>query len=238
MRYLVVVLAVVLTAWPVSAQEPEAPAASPVNPWSERPQCSSMFLGADWQLSHKQRLCLYVQQGVFSPSGVFAAAFSARFSQEVDASSERGDGFATRFGRRFAQNAFKSTGTYLGAYLAREDPRQTPPFLSMRSSRPRGFFPRLGHALVANAAPYRCRGSCTDVTDIGRTFGLSKVLGSLASGASAEWLTRDRPDSRDRALRGAASAYAATFVSAAVHEFRPEIGAAAAKVFTTIFGVR
>jgi hypothetical protein len=196
-----------------------------------------MFMNADWELSHRQRLCRFMHNGVFSTSAMFGAAWSAYLSQQMDDESERGDGYMTRFGRRFGQNAFKSVGEYVGTYISREDPRRSPPFLVMRAS-PRGFFPRLGRALGANVLAYRCTDGCTDATHIRRTPAVSKVLGSLASGASAELMTHDRPNSVDHALRGAASAYASTFMSAAVNEFQPEISAAAARIFTAIFGVR
>jgi hypothetical protein len=237
-RVVLMALALLVVSTGAAGAQESAPPPDPVNRWEERPECASMFMNAEWRLSHRQRLCRFVHSGVLSTSALVGVAWSARFSQEMDAGSERGDGFATRFGRRFGQNAFKSLGEYAGTYISREDPRRRPPFLVMQTRTTRGFFPRLGRALAGNVLAYRCAENCTEASHIRRTPAVARILGSIASGASAELLTRDRPNSTDRALRGAASAYASTFTSAAIDEFRPEISAAAAKVLTTIFGVR
>ena len=67
---------------------------------------------------------------------------------------------------------------------------------------------------------------------------LSRLVGSFASGFSIEVLDRDKANMRSRALRGSASAYAATFVNSLFVEFKPELSAFAGRAFTTLFGVR
>src|SRR2546425_11582779 len=82
-------------------QTPGAAAAEWNNPWAARPVCASMFLKSDWQLTQKQRACNWIQNGIFSTSGLLAAVGAAEFSKLRDAPSERGDGFPVRFGRKF-----------------------------------------------------------------------------------------------------------------------------------------
>jgi hypothetical protein len=228
-----------------------------INPWDDRPDCASMFLKTDWKLSQKQRACAWLRDGVFSNNAIFGAVFSARFSQDVDLTSERGDGFATRFGRKFGQSAIKNTAVYFGSLLSREDPRGTQPFLIMRGPTPaRGFWGRLGAAIAGNVVGTYCSanaedkkkadaeqrrvelGDCTHRDHIKQTFAASRLAGSIASGFAGELLTHDRPDSLNHALRGSASAYAATFGSAIVSEFRPELSAFAGRLFRGMGGSR
>lgn len=224
-----------------AAEGSQQPAERPKleNPFDRRPVCASMFLKADWQLTGKQQVCDWVQNGVLSTNAMLGAVWSAGFSQRTDPASERGDGFPARFGRKFAQNAFKSTGAYLGGQIFREDLRKTPPYLVMRTSpQAKGFFKRTGQALGGNFVSYRCKNRCAGPGDIHKVPALSRVLGSLASGFAGELLTYDRPDSTRHALRGAASAYGSTFVNALFVEFKPELSAFAGTAFTAIFGVR
>jgi hypothetical protein len=222
------------------ATGPPQPAPSEVvNPWDERPVCASMFLKADWQLSPKQRACAWLHDGVFSTNALLGAVWSAGFSQQVDLSSERGDSFAARFGRKFGQSAIKSTAIYLGSVISREDTRSNPPYLVMRAeSPPRGFFRRLGRAIAGNVISTTCVNRCQSEADIRPRFVLSKLAGSIASGFSGELMTTDRPDSLNHALRGSASAYAATFGNAIFEEFRPELSAFASRIFRTMGGSR
>jgi hypothetical protein len=233
-------LLILLSAAPAAAQDdaPQPSPPPPSNPWAERPVCASMFMKADWQLTAKQRLCDFTHNGVFSTNAMLGAAWSAGYSMWTDNTSEAGDGFATRFGRRFGQNAFKSAGGYVGTLIAGEDPRRRPPYLAMRTVRPRGFWKRLGYAVGGNFVSYRCVDDCDDESDIRLRPALSRVLGSLASGAAGELMTTDRPRSYSHGLRGAASAFGSTFVSAGLTEFNPEISAFAGRTFTAIFGAR
>ena len=208
------------------------------NPWDDRPECASMFLKTDWQLSHKQRACTWLHDGVFSTKALLGAVWSARFSQDVDLTSERGDGFGTRFGRKFGQNAIKSTAIYLGALVADEDTRSTPPFLVMRPTPPRGFWRRLGGAIAGNVVSHRCVKECTSKDDIRKRPVLSKLAGSIASGFAGELFTTDRPNLLNHAARGAASAYAATFSSAVLNEFKPELSAFGGRIFRFFGGSR
>jgi hypothetical protein len=247
---------------PAGAQLPSANAASsgaidpqvttglPVppgnDPYPHRPECASMFLNADWILTPKQRACDLIQNRMLSMTALAGAAWSAEVSKIRDTASERGDGFATRFSRKFAQNAFKSTGSYVGGLLLHEDPRTRPPYLIMTpGAHPHGFLRRTAHALGTNLIAYRCDGAtepgsdsvnCTRPDQIKRVPAISRVVGSLASGASSElWQPKDRR-SGNRALRGAASAYASTFANALFTEFQPELSAFAGKTFRALFG--
>ena len=222
--------------------------ATPDDPYPRRPQCASMFLKADWQLSSKQRTCDWIHNRMFSTSALAGAAWSAGFSMVRDSASEQGDGFSTRFSRKFAQNAFKSTGSYVGGLVFHEDPRTRPPYLVMKPGvHPHGFFRRTAHALGTNLTSYRCDGArglrpghadCTKPEHIAKVPAISRVVGSLASGASSElWESQGRI-SGNRALRGAASAYASTFVNALFVEFKPELNAIAGKTFRALFGGR
>jgi hypothetical protein len=214
-----------------------APAAE--NPWERRPECASMFLKSDWRLSGRQKACDWIHNRVLSNSALFGALGSAAVSKVRDSDSEAGDGFRIRFGRRFAQSTFKSTGAYLGGLVAREDPRTVPPYLIMKSSpRPRGFLARTRHALANNLMSYACVGDCRSEADIRRRLALSRVVGALASGYGGEVWTWDRETSHQRALRGAASAYGSSFVDALYTEFKPELTAAAGKVFGGLFGFK
>jgi hypothetical protein len=218
-------------------QEPRDAQADWNNPWARRPVCASMFLKSDWQLTGKQRACNWIQNGIFSTNALLGAVWSAEFSKLRDAPSERGDGFAVRFGRKFAQSAMKSTGAYVGGIIAREDPRKAPPYLGLRTGPPpRGFFKRTGHALGGNVISSECVDPCVSDTHIKRRFALSTIAGSTASGFGGELLATGRPYSRDRALRGAASAYAATFVNALFVEFKPELSAFAGRTFRLMGG--
>ena len=211
---------------PAAAQAPEAS-----NPWSKRPACASMFIQSDWQLTSKQKACNWFNS-VTSTNAMLGAVWSAKFSQYVDQSSEQGDGFTTRFGRKFGQSAVKSTAAYLGAMIAREDPRKSPPYLGMRTKPPaHGFFKRTAAAIGGNFISHTCVNSCLSEKDIKSRPALSKVLGSLGSGFAGELLTYDRPDTLNNALRGSASAYGATFVNALFVEFKPELSAFGGRVF-------
>src|SRR5688500_14239106 len=75
---------------PAAAQ----PSAAGSNRWNDRPDCASMFLKSDWQLSPKQRACAWLHDGVLSTNAVLGSLWSARFSQDVDLTSEQGDPFA------------------------------------------------------------------------------------------------------------------------------------------------
>ncbi len=228
------------------ATSSDAPAAAPQasgqtadfdNPWSRRPVCESMFLKADWQLSAKQRACDWIQNGVLSTTALLGAVGSAWFSKITDRPSERGDGFALRFGRNFAQNAIKSTGAYVGGAIAHEDPRTSPPYLALNTAPPpRGFFNRTAHALARNVVATQCVKGCREESDIHRRFKLSAVLGSASSGVAGDVLTSSRPDVHDQALHGALSAYAATFANALVDEFKPELSAFGGRVFRLLGG--
>jgi len=141
------------------------------------------------------------------------------------------DGFPKTLGINIAQNAFKSTGSYLGAMIRHEDPRQVPPFLIMRgATAPHGFAKRVWHALVVNAVAYKCQAACAEDADIKPMFALSRVLGSMASGFAPELWSADR--SVQRAIRGSATAYGATFANSLFVEFKPELGAFAGRLFS------
>jgi hypothetical protein len=222
---------------PPAARAPAEPPRD--DPFPRRPMCSSMFLKSDWQLTSKQRACDWMHNRVFASSAFWGAIWSAGSSKVLDRASEEGDSFAKRFGHKFSQNAFKATGSYVGGLVFREDPRTRPPYLSMRTApRPRGFFKRTGHALAGNLISYRCTGGCTSQEDIKKVPALSRVLGSLASGAASEFWEAGRASSGNRALRGAASAYASTFANALFSEFKPELSAAGNKAFRAVFGGR
>lgn len=207
-----------------------------------------MFLKADWPLTFRQRTCDWIQNRLFSTSAVAGAAWSAGFSMARDAPSEDGLGFGTRFGRKFTQHAIKSAGSYAGGLLFHEDPRTRPPYLVLKPKpRPRGFLKRTVHALGTNFISYRCDGgrwlrtgpaNCTRAEHIKKVPAVSRVVASLASGAASELWESETERSRNRALRGAASAYGATFVNALVAEFKPELNAAGGKIFRAIFGGR
>jgi hypothetical protein len=262
---LTVMLAAVLACWQPAAAQPQganAVASAAIDPqaanglqvpagndpYPHRPECASMFLQADWILTPKQRACDWIQNRMLSMTALAGAAWSAEVSKIRDTPSERGDGFATRFSRKFAQNAFKSTGSYVGGLLFHEDPRTRPPYLIMETgAHPHGFFRRTAHALGANLISYRCDGArepgsdrvhCTSPEQIKRVPGIAKVVGSLASGASSELWEPNHSHPGNRALRGAASAYASTFANALLTEFKPELNAFAGKTFRLLFGGR
>ena len=182
------------------------------------------------------RACDLFQNHVFSLTAVTTAAWSAEVSKLRDAPSEAGNGFNIRFGRRFVQNAAKSVGGYVGAMIAREDPRAAPPYLAMKTTPPpAGFVRRVRHALASNLLSYACRGDCSQPDQITRRPALSHVAGALASGYASEAWAWDRRNSSRRALRGAATAYGASFLNALANEFKPELSAAAAKTIRAIF---
>jgi hypothetical protein len=214
----------------------------PEDPYPQRPVCNSLFLSTEWQLSAKQRVCNWIDNGVFSgPSlagAVWSAASSPLWNRITRETADDSFGFPRRFAIDFGQNAFKATGAYLGGFILHEDPRATPPFMLMRpASRPRGFFQRTAHALRANVSAYQCVKECKNPDDIKWRLALSKMAGSLASGFSIELLDRGGPDLRTRAIRGSAAAYAATFANSLITEFKPDLSAFAGKLFT-ILGVR
>ena len=224
-----------------TAEVEQAPASAPApeNPWARRPACASLFLKSDWQLTGKQRACDWIQNRVFSNGALFGAASSAFVSKVRDSAAEEGDPYGIRFGRRYAQSAFKSSAAYLGGVIAGEDPRIVPPYLVMKArARPRGFWRRTRHALANNLTSYACVGECRSEKDIKRRFALSRVLGAIASGYGSEVWTWDRATSHSRAWRGAASAYGSSFADAIYTEFKPELNAAAGKVFGGLFGFR
>ncbi len=265
---LVVALAIVVAS-PASAQGPSdasgtteasaivAPSAdlqgsppSPlaIDPYVNRPECASMFLKADWKLTPKQRTCDWIQNRMFSMTALAGALWSAEVSMLRDAESEEGDSFSTRFARKYTQHIAKSAGNYVGGLVFHEDPRARPPYLAMKTGkRPRGFFPRVAHALGTNLISYRCDGAagirsgpadCTRPEHIRKVPALSRVAGAFASGAAAELWEAPENFSGNRALRGAASAYAGTMMNAVFTEFSPELNAIAGKTFRALFGGR
>jgi hypothetical protein len=209
------------------------------NPHQRRPACASMFLKADWQLTSKQRACDWVQNRMLSMSAITGAAWSSASSMVLDRDSEIGDSFATRFGHKYTQSAIKSTAAYLGGLAFREDPRDRPPYLVLDTRpKPRGFLKRTGHAIAGNFTAYRCVSTCTEPEHVRRVFALSRITGSLASGAASQlWEPGGKPTG-SRAWRGAASAWGSTFVSALFAEFRPELSAIGNKAFRGVFGGR
>jgi hypothetical protein len=191
-----------------------------------------MFLRSDWQLTPKQRACDWLQNGVLSTSRLFTTAWSTGYSMAIDTSSERGDGFRVRFGRKWVQGAFATTGEYLGAVVGREDGREAPPYLAMRSAPPpHGFIKRLGTAIAGNVITSKCVNLCREEGDIKKRFGVSRVLGAVASGAGGVAVSWDRPDRGKRAWHGMASAYATSFAHAVFSEFKPELTAFGGRVF-------
>ena len=218
---------------------PPVPTGEPVDPYPRRPVCASMFLKADWQLTFKQRSCDWIQNRMLSMSAITGAAWSSASSIVLDRDSESGDSFATRFGHKYSQSAIKSTAAYLGGLVFREDPRERPPYLVL-DTRPkaRGFLKRTGRAIVGNVTAYRCVGTCTKPEHVKRVFALSRITGSMASGAASQLWEPDGDPTGSRAWRGAASAWGSTFVSALLTEFKPELSAAGNKVFRGVFGGR
>ena len=220
-------------------QAPVVPAGLRENPYGRRPQCASMFLKADWQLTSRQVVCDWISNRMFSMSAVAGAAWSAGYSQVTDNETEQGDRFVTRFGRKFSQSAFKSTASYLGGRIFREDPRSKPPYLVMQTTkRATGFFPRTAQALGRNLISYRCVETCTSPEHIRKVPAVSRVAGAFASGAASDFWESEGHPSRDRILRGAASAYASSCASAVFTEFQPELNAVAGKAFRALFGGR
>ncbi len=239
---------------PAATQNPPPSAEAPLpDPYGHRPVCESMFLTSDWQLSPKQTACDWIQNRVFSTPALLGAVWSAETTplwNRLMGRSDDGSGFSRRFVTNFGQNASKSTGAFLGGLLFHEDPRVAPPYLILqREPRPRGFWKRTAHALEANFVSYRCEhelGSgdtrqdhdCRTAGDVHLVPAVSRVTGSLASGYALAFLEPSATDMRTRALRGAASAYAATFANSLFVEFKPELSAFAGKALTAIFGVR
>jgi len=209
-----------------------------------------LFLASEWRLTSKQKACDLVQNRIFSSSGLAAVVWSAATSPTWDRVVGRApdtSGFPKRFATDFAQNAFKSTGAFVGGLIFKEDPRTAPPFLILQACRPHGFVGRTLHALGTNFVSYHFDESakrkpgekadpCRDPR-VKRGPALSRVTGSLASGFSTELWTSDRSD-HSQALRGAASAYGATFVNSVLDEFGPELNSFIGKVFSTIAGGR
>jgi hypothetical protein len=221
------------------AAAPVVPAVLRENPYARRPECASMFLKADWQLTSKQHVCDWLHNRMFSTTAMAAAAWSAGYSMVTDNVSEEGDGFATRFGHKFSQSAFKSTASYLAGRIFHEDPRSKPPYLVMQTApRATGFFPRTVQALGRNLISYRCDGACTEPGHIRKVPAVSRAAGAFASGLASEFWESEGHPSRRRVLRGAASAYASSFASAVFTEFQPELNAIAGKAFRAIFGGR
>jgi hypothetical protein len=236
---LVVAAGTTAAAQTLDGQTPSAGAAAtsqsptePTNPWSTRPVCASMFLKSDWQLTPKQRACDWLQNGVLSTGRLFTTMFATGFSMAIDTSSEDGDSFKVRFGRKWVQGAFATTGEYLGGLIAGEDARQAPPYLAMRRAPPpHGFIKRVGSALSANVITTQCVNQCRDEGDIHRRFGFSRVLGAVASGAGGVAVDWNRPERGERAWHGMVSAYASSFGHALFTEFKPEVTAFGGRVF-------
>jgi hypothetical protein len=232
------------TATAVAPPAPVAQSAAeqPIDPFDRRPVCESLYLASEWQLSPKQHACDWIQNGIFSTPAMFGALWSATTAplwDRIAGLPEEPYGFPRRFGNNFAQNAFKSTGAYLGGLIVHEDPRVAPPYLIMqRERRPHGFWRRTAHALAANVMSYRCDALCTRPEDVRRVPAISKVTGALASGASMAVLDPHASNLQTLMLRGSASAYAATFANSLFVEFKPEISAIAGKVVTAVFGAR
>src|SRR5215472_14359172 len=102
---------------PTPAPAGQSAADVPVDPFERHPVCESLYLSSEWQLSPKQHACDWVQNGVLSTPGMFGALWSATTSplwDRITGLAQEPFGFPRRFGNDFAQNAFKSTGAYLG----------------------------------------------------------------------------------------------------------------------------
>jgi hypothetical protein len=214
--------------------------ASSPNPYACRPTCDSLFLQSEWSLTFKQKACDLVQNHIFSSSGLAAAAFSAATQPIWDGifnQTTQPSGFGGRFATNFAQSAFKSTGAFVGGLVFHEDPRDSPPYLVLREKRSHGGARRTLDALGANFIAYRCDGKCATKDDIRRVPALSRIAGSFASGFSIYALSSDRSNLQERALRGTASAYGATFANSVFSEFSPELSALIGRVSRAL-GVR
>jgi hypothetical protein len=226
-----------LASAPVDATQLSSGAPELDDPWSMRPVCASMFLKADWQLTSKQRACNWLQNGVLSTGRIFTTATSTVFSMVADRSSERGDGFQVRFGRKWVQGAVATTGEYIGSLIAHEDPREIPPYLVLRpAGPPRGFFARFGSAIASTVVTTQCVGRCTDPADIHKRFALSRVLGAVGSGAAGAALNSDEPNRSERALHGMLTAYVSAFGHQLLSEFKPEAAKLGGRVFRLLGG--
>jgi hypothetical protein len=197
--------------------------------------CASAFLEADWKLNGKQRVCDWLLNGVFSPGGLIGANLGAASTYATNPEADRGDTYLVRIGRRAGQNAFKTTGAFVGALIAREDPRRHPPYLSLRPPRPTGLIGRTGRALSENLLAYRCTDPCEHRDDVRRRVSVARTLGAAANGFGGEVLIPDRSFSASRALRASATAYAVGYANAVVGEFTPELTKGAARLAGLIF---
>jgi hypothetical protein len=208
---------------------------APDDPWERRPVCASAFLKADWELNGKQRVCDWFANGVLSVGGLVGANVGAVTSVVMDQEAERGDPYLKRLGRRAAQNAFKATGAFAGAWLAGEDPRRRPPYLALKGPRPTGVLARTGRALGENLMAYRCDDPCVDASHVRRRVSVGRLLGAAASGLGGELLIHDRPNSVSRAARASLSAYALGYANAVIGEFTPELTAGVARSIGALF---
>lgn len=208
---------------------------APVHPWAQRPRCAPTFLNSDWTLDRKQRVCNWLANGVFSPGGLLGAGFLSATSTLADYREEGGDSYLERFGRRAFENGFKSSGSFLGAWIAGEDPRRRPPYLALRGRRPTGVFARSGLALKENLLAYRCIQDCHHPEDVRAYLSVGRILGAAASGYGREFTLSGEQFSPSRALRSSASAYGIGFVNALMGEFTPELTSGAAKAVSAIF---
>jgi hypothetical protein len=80
-------------------------------------ECPSASLKSDWLLSGKQRTCHWLTNGVLSVEGLVGSNVIALASMVMDLEEERGDPYRARFGQRYAENALKTTGAYVGTLL-------------------------------------------------------------------------------------------------------------------------
>ena len=232
MRFLIRAAPLLLAARVVLAQDS---AAARVDPWKDRPVCASAFLEADWELVGKQRVCDWLHNGVLSVGGLAGAGVGAATSMMTKQTSERGDPYLERFGRRAAQNAFKATALFAVGWAAGEDPRRRPPYLALVGPRPTGFLRRAGLALRENLFAYQCDSDCTQASHVDPNISVARIAGAAASGFGGELLLRDGRYSVSRAASASLSAYALSYANALAGEFTPEVTAGIAKAIGKIF---
>lgn len=216
----------------VSAQD-----SAPADPWPDRPSCQSSFLKSDWELTRKQRACEWLINGVFSVGGIVGSNIGAITSVAGGRNAESGDPYLERFGRRVAENTFKTTGAYLGAWITGEDPRRRPPYVVLKGHRPTGLIARTGIALRESLMAYRCDSPCANSSHVrSDRIAAARIVGSLASGVGEELMIHHGQISPRRVARASLLDYVLGFGNSVVGEFTPELTAAVAQAVKTLFG--
>ena len=179
------------------------------------PPCNSYIIENEQKLTFRQKFCYYANNKVLTGSAIFGGLFFSGVAQarRDPKEWEQGvEGYARRFGSRYAQGLTKSTAEFLAGAINHEDPRSHPPSEVKRAN---NFGARLGGALLRTVWTHRDSG--------GNFIAFSRVAGAFASGFVGNAWYPDRLATTQEAFKRTGSAFGGYVMNSVFSEFQSDI---------------